>query len=154
LISIIRTTSDHKHFSRLVKLLDRDLNTRYGTIQAIYDQYNIVELIEAVVLVYFGPAPIACGGFKKYDSDSVEIKRMYVKPEYRGRGIASKILQELENWANEIGYSVAILETGSKQHEAINLYRKEGYDQIENYGQYKELPYSVCFKKNLNRVRS
>jgi GNAT superfamily N-acetyltransferase len=151
LISIVRTTSDHEHFSRLVRLLDHDLNTRYGTVQAIYDQYNIVELIEAVVLAYVGPDPIACGGYKKYDNDSVEIKRMYVKPEYRGRGIASKVLLELENWANEIGYSVAILETGSKQQEAISLYRKEGYEQIENYGQYEELPYSVCFKMNLDK---
>jgi len=55
----------------------------------------------------------------------------------------------LENWAKELGFTKAILETGTKQHEAINLYRKHSYSQIPNYGQYADLETSICFVKNL-----
>lgn len=151
MIAIIRGTSDHNDFGQLIQLLDNDLNTRYGTLQAMYDQYNVMESTESVVLAYLDQLPVACGGFKVHDDETVEIKRMYVKPAYRGRGIASRILLELESWAIELGYSRSLLETGTKQAEAIGLYQKNGYRQIENYGPYREQPGSVCFEKKLQR---
>lgn len=151
MIAIIRGTSDHNDFRQLIQLLDNDLNTRYGTLQAMYDQYNVMESTESVVLAYIDQFPVACGGFKVHDDETVEIKRMYVKPAYRGRGIASRILVELEGWAMELGYSRSLLETGKKQAEAIGLYQKNGYRQIENFGPYREQPGSVCFEKKLQR---
>jgi GNAT superfamily N-acetyltransferase len=80
---------------------------------------------------------------------TVEIKRMFVRPKQCGKGLASSVLRELESWAQELGYTHAILETGRKQAEAIGLYQKYGYKRIENYGQYQGMANSVCFGKNL-----
>jgi GNAT superfamily N-acetyltransferase len=79
----------------------------------------------------------------------MEIKRMYTLPECRGKGIATKVLIELEKWANELSYEKCILETGKKQPEAIALYKKNGYKLIPNYGQYAEMENSVCFEKEI-----
>ena len=79
----------------------------------------------------------------------MEVKRMFVDLAFRGNGIASIILNELEKWAKELGYSGCILETGKKQPEAIKLYKKNGYAIIPNYGQYKQVENSVCFEKAL-----
>ena len=70
-------------------------------------------------------------------------------PEYRGKGVAEAILNELENWAKEEGYSISILETGHKQLDAIGLYQKLGYQITENFGQYIGVENSVCMKKIL-----
>ena len=74
---------------------------------------------------------------------------MYVKPDYRGKGVAAQILKELEKWAAEINYSLCILETGKKQPDAIALYKKSGYTQIPNFGKYVHVENSVCMKKSL-----
>lgn len=74
---------------------------------------------------------------------------MYTLPESRGRGIAAKVLSDLENWTKELSFKKCILETGKKQPEAIGLYKKNGYKLIPNYGQYAEVENSLCFKKEL-----
>ena len=74
---------------------------------------------------------------------------MYVKPANRGQGIAYTILQELEEWAKELNFPYAILETGTKQPEAINLYKKVGYSVTENYPPYVDMEHSICMKKSL-----
>ena len=79
----------------------------------------------------------------------MEVKRMYVPLEKRGKGIASIVLQELEKWAKELGYQKCILETGIKQPEAISLYKKNNYAIIPNYGQYAGVKDSVCFEKKI-----
>jgi putative acetyltransferase len=79
----------------------------------------------------------------------MEVKRMYVLPAFRGRGIAMRILQELENWTAELGYHRCILETGKQQPEAIALYQKAGYTLIDNYGQYAGVYNSVCMQKEV-----
>lgn len=149
MVSIIRTASSREDFRELVQLLDLDLNTRYGSLQTMYNKYNNSESIETVVIAYVDQIPVGCGGFKPYDHATAEIKRMYVKPDYRGQGIARRILAELEMWAQERGFSTTILETGRKQAEAIRLYAQNGYRRVENYGPYQGLTNSVCFTKML-----
>jgi GNAT superfamily N-acetyltransferase len=92
---------------------------------------------------------VACGAFKTFDADSVEVKRMYTREEFRGKGIASMLLENLEIWAKEMGYSKAVLETGKRQPDAIRLYQNRGYQVIPNYGQYVGIENSVCFEKKL-----
>jgi GNAT superfamily N-acetyltransferase/effector-binding domain-containing protein len=133
----------------LLRLLDAYLNAQYGALQAEYDQHNVMGDGDTVVLAYDDRRPAGCGALRPYDHETVEIKRMYVRPAYRGQGIGSQVLGELENWAIELGYTRAILETALKQLEAIGLYRKHGYRQIENYGPYVAQPNSVCFEKTL-----
>ena len=79
----------------------------------------------------------------------MEVKRMFVSPEGRNKGIGTLILSELESWASELSYTKCILETGKKQPEAIRLYDKNGYTLIPNYGQYAGIANSVCFEKNI-----
>jgi GNAT superfamily N-acetyltransferase len=149
MIKLQRTTSDNEDFRLLISELDKELRSRYQEKQAIYDQYNIIENNPNVVIAYREEMPVGCGCFKKFDDRSVEIKRMFVRPEYRGQKIAASILQQLENWAIELNISGTVLETGIKQPDAIHLYRKSGYIVVENYGPYKGLPESICMQKNL-----
>ena len=93
--------------------------------------------------------PVGCGAIKEFATDMMEVKRMFVKQEYRGKGIAGKILAELETWAFEMGYSKCVLETGKRQVEAVALYMKSGYRIIPNYGQYIGMDNSLCFEKVL-----
>ena len=149
MINIIRTSSDNHDFIELVKLLDADLTIRDGDKHTFYDQFNKIDNIRYVVVAYENNMPAGCGAIKEYKPDSMEVKRMYVVPENRKKGIASKILAELEIWASELSYSKCILETGKGQPEAIELYKKNGYTLIPNYGQYAGVQNSLCFEKRL-----
>jgi len=149
MLKIIRTDSNNSDFQSLVRLLDADLAIRDGDMHGYYAQYNKIDAIKNAVVAYDGETAVGCGAFKPFDDDSVEIKRMYVRPENRGVGIAVEVLKELENWAAELDFKAAVLETGKKQPEAIRLYEKSGYELIPNYGQYIGLENSVCMKKSL-----
>lgn len=149
MISLIRTDSANKDFIRLVKDLDADLAVRDGEEHSFYSQFNKIDLIRHVIVMYKNSIPISCGAIKQYDPKTMEIKRMFTSPENRGKGFAGLILLELENWAKEMNFEKCILETGKRQAEAIGLYKKSGYDIIPNYGQYAGIENSVCFKKDL-----
>jgi GNAT superfamily N-acetyltransferase len=149
MIELIKCNSENQNFNTLIAFLDEELNSRYGYLQAEYDKYNKIEAIETVVVAIDGENSVGCGCFKPFDAGSVEIKRMFVKTEYRGNGIAKMILSELESWASALGYKRAVLETGIKQHEAINFYTNVGYILIENFGQYIGNTNSVCMSKEL-----
>jgi putative acetyltransferase len=149
MLKIIRTDSENTDFQALVRLLDADLAIRDGDLHGYYAQFNKLDSIKNVVVAFENEAAVGCGAFKKFDDQSVEIKRMFVRPENRGRGIAVEILRELENWAKEMAFKLAVLETGKKQPEAVRLYRKSGYELTPNYGQYAGMENSVCMKKLL-----
>src|ERR1051325_7079112 len=136
MIKLVRTNSDSKEFSQLVKLLDEYLAKVDGDDHSFYHQFNKIDKIKYVVVAYENDNPISCGAIKQYSENSMEIKRMYTLPECRGKGIATKVLNELETWATELGYKKCILETGKRQPDAVGLYRKNGYKLIPNYGQY------------------
>jgi putative acetyltransferase len=144
-----RTGSSNDDFKKLVTLLDQELSVTDGEDHDFYHQFNHIDKIKHVLVAYEGNEAIGCGAIKAYDSSSMEVKRMYTRPEYRGKGVASKILNELENWAKELSYQKCILETGIKQPEAIALYKKNGYSITENYGQYAGVNASVCFEKKV-----
>ncbi len=149
MITLIRTNSDNKDFQGLVIALDKDLKIRDGEDHSFFAQFNKIDSIKYVVLAYDGGKPIGCGAIKVYDATTMEVKRMYVPIEMRGQGIASLILQELEKWCKELHFEKCILETGKKQPEAIQLYKKNNYKIIANFGQYKNIENSVCFEKEL-----
>jgi putative acetyltransferase len=132
---LVRTNSDNADFRELVALLDADLVIRDGAEHAFYAQFNKVDAIRHVVVAYENETAVGCGAFKDYEKETAEIKRMFVREDFRGQGIAKLILTELETWAWELAFSECLLETGLKQPEAIALYRKNGYEIIPNYGQ-------------------
>jgi putative acetyltransferase len=147
--TIIRTDSNNSDFIELVKLLDADLAVKDGEDHPFYAQFNKIDKIRYVVMAYENEKPLGCGAIKEYDAETMEIKRMFVLPESRNRGIAAKILAELEGWASELSCTRCILETGKRQQEAIALYKKHGYESIPNYGQYAGVENSLCFEKEL-----
>jgi GNAT superfamily N-acetyltransferase len=149
MIKITRTNSSNSDFIELVKHLDIDLAKRDGDEHSFYAQFNKVDKIKYVVVAHENDKPISCGAIKEFSADAVEIKRMYTLPENRGKGIASKILNELEIWARELFYKKCVLETGKKQPEAIAFYKKSGYKLIPNYGQYERVENSLCFEKEI-----
>lgn len=152
-IKLIRSNSNHQDFKNLVDELNAYLSVVDGDEHAFYHQYNGIENLNHVVLAYLDDEPVACGAFKKFDTSSVEIKRMYTKPEARKHGIASQVLRELERWAFEEQFENTILETGKRQEEAVKFYQKNNYNIMPNFGPYQGIENSVCFKKNLHEKR-
>jgi putative acetyltransferase len=149
MISLLRTNPDDQDFIELVKSLDAELAERDGKDHPFYAQFNKLDKIKFVVVAYENGKPVACGAIKEFSPEIMEVKRMFTSLESRGKGIAGEILGELEMWASELSYKKCILETGKKQPEAIQLYEKNGYQIIPNYGQYAGIENSVCFEKNL-----
>ena len=147
MIKLLRTNSDNADFRALVALLDADLQIRDGAEHVFYAQFNKLDKIRCALVAYEDETALGCGAFKEYAAGVAEIKRMYVRPESRRRGVAAKILSELETWAKEQNFSECILETGLKQPEAVGLYQKSGYEIIPNYGQYAGVENSVCMRK-------
>ena len=146
---LLRTTSENTDFRSMVNALDEDLILRNGETQKLYHQYNKIDHINHAVVVYIENKPVGCGCFKLFDDQTIEVKRMFVLPEMRGRQIAARLLEELEKWAIEEGFSRAVLETGRRQVEAIRLYTRAGYSLTENYGQYIGMEDSICYRKEL-----
>ena len=97
-----RTTSENPDFQSLVIALDRVLADLDGEDHAFYAQFNKTAGLKNVVICYENGQAIGCGAFRPYDEKTVEIKRMYTKPEFRGKGVASRVLAELEKWAAEV----------------------------------------------------
>jgi GNAT superfamily N-acetyltransferase len=149
MIKIVRTNSDDRDFIKLVKELDDFLAELDGEEHAFYNQLNKIDKLKHVLVAYENNKPVGCGAIREYSPEKMEVKRMYTLPEHRGKGIATKILTELETWASELSYPKCVLETGKRQPEAIGLYKKNGYKIIPNYGKYAQMDNSVCFEKEL-----
>ena len=148
-MNLVRTTSDSPDFQQLVVELDAYLRIVDGDDHAFYAQFNTIDSLQYVIVCYDQDIAIGCGAFKAYNTQTVEIKRMYTLPQYRGRGVAKSIMAAIENWANEEHFSLAILETGYLQKEAIALYTKIGYEVTNNFGQYEGVATSVCMQKTI-----
>lgn len=149
MIELIRTTSENSDFTRLNTMLDKELVIRDGDEHEFFAQYNKIDHINHVVLAYNNGEAVGCGAIKKFDEETIEIKRMFVLPAGRGKKVASTILSELEAWARELGFKKCVLETGATFKDALGLYAKAGYEVSPNYGQYKGVKSSVCFFKSL-----
>lgn len=149
MIKLKRFNKPEEDFVNLVQQLDAGLAITDGADNSFYDQFNGIEHLRNIVVAYKDDKPVGCGAFKNLEDKVVEIKRMFVPAEFRGNGIATLILIELESWALEIGKNKLVLETGKKQVEALIVYPKYGFKIIENYGQYVGVENSVCFGKHI-----
>jgi GNAT superfamily N-acetyltransferase len=149
MIRIQRTDTDNQQFQRLVSELDKYLSGVNGSSDSFYAQFNKIEYLKYVVIAQIENQTVGCGALKAFDGESMEIKRMYVLPEMRRKGVADSVLKELEIWSKELGYPKCILETSIKMQDAVSFYQKSSYSIIPNYGQYKDMESSVCFEKIL-----
>lgn len=142
-----RSSSKNQDFIDLVNMLDQDLAVRDGDEHEFYHQYNGINDLEHVIVIYDNDKAVGCGAIKKYNDSTVEVKRMFVLEEFRGRRIATLLLQQLEFWAKELRFKELILETGARNPEALALYQREGYKRTKNYDQYIGMDNSICFAK-------
>lgn len=149
MIKLTRTNSENKDFINLVKKLDTYLKITDGDEHEFYNQFNNIDVLKNVIVIHVDDVAVGCGAIKKFDVNSIEIKRMYVAENYRGTGIAQKIITAIEIWAKELGYTKCVLETGKRQVEAVKFYHKCNYKVIPNYGQYITMENSICFEKAL-----
>ncbi len=149
MITLKRTTSDYPDFIYLTNLFDDYLVEIDGNEKDFFAQYNQI-YINNVIVFYENEVALGCGDFKEYEENVAELKRMFVLPESRGKGVASAILTALENWAKEKGFTSCILETSCRLENAIALYKKFGFEVTPNYGQYIGVKSSFCMKKISN----
>ena len=147
----VYTDGNNKDFIDLCHMLDDFLNELVGGEQnrAKYIPYNKLDDIYDVIVAYDGDISVGCAGLKKYDEENAEVKRVFIKSEYRGRGISKILMSMLEERARKKGYKYLILESGEQLVAAMVLYRKLDYKIIPNYGQYKDMPESICMRKIL-----
>lgn len=150
-MEMIFTNGEDSRFEALCTQLDESLDEQCGGHEQRqkYLQYNGLSHIHDVVLILDEGQAVACGGFKQFDPHTVEIKRVYVKDEYRGRGLATQLMNALEAAARRKGFTRLVLETGVGFAPAIGLYHSLGFHTIENYGQYAGIPFSCCMEKTL-----
>lgn len=149
MLTFRKTDYTDKDFQQLVVKLDEELRIRDGDDHLFYAALNKTADIKYVIVAYENFLPVGCGSIREFSAGIMEVKRMYVELDKRGKGVASFILQRLEPWALELGYTKLVLETGRNQPEAIALYGKNNYHIIPNFGKYVNVYSSVCFEKML-----
>ncbi|WP_459718565.1 GNAT family N-acetyltransferase [Actinophytocola sp. KF-1] len=142
-------TYDHPDAVALIADVQQEYVVRYGEVDLTpVDPAEFAPPRGLFLVAYADDEPAACGGWRAH-GDDVELKRMYVRPSFRGRGLARAVLAELERTAGAAGYTRLILETGSRQPEAIALYRSAGYTPVPAFGYYAEAPEAVHLGKSL-----
>tara|TARA_R100001369_G_scaffold77868_3_gene107366 strand:+ start:73 stop:528 length:456 start_codon:yes stop_codon:yes gene_type:complete len=149
MLKLVRTSSNNEDFIYLVKQLDAYLKITDGDEHDFYNQFNSISALKHVVIAYLNKKPVGCGAIKQLSKKNVEVKRMFTNKEARGKGIATRVLIELEQWAKLLNYDSIVLETGIRQTEAIQFYKKNLYKNIANYGQYIGVENSLCFQKTI-----
>lgn len=139
----------------LIAALNEELTARYpeeGANHFRLEAHEVAEGVGAFLVAYSGGTPLGCGAVRCIEPEVAEIKRMYVAPSARGRGIGGQLLDALEAEAHRLGVRRLVLETGPRQPEAIALYGRAGFVEIPLFGAYAESPhpeFSVCMAKEL-----
>ena len=147
----VRTDGKNEDFIENCRLLDMDLDRRVGKQieREKYEKFNQLNEIREAILVYDNGKLVGGGAIRRYDDETVELKRVFVHNEYQGQGIGSTLVSLLIEWAAELGYRRMILETGELLAESCAVYRKLGFAVIPNYGPYADMPESLCMAKTI-----
>lgn len=143
----IFTDEKDERFVKLVGELDRGYYERIGEELSKYDSYNEFKHPHVVILALDNNDAVACASYRVFDDDSVEFKRVYVKREYRKRGIAYNLIGHLEKSAIRNGFRYSYIVTGKNNQPAIRLYEKLNYELIDNFGQFLNDDMVICMKK-------
>jgi putative acetyltransferase len=149
-IEIKTVPPDDRDLHDLIGRLDRELLALYPAEGVFGVDFASPEVAKMTFCVaYANGTPAGCGAMKPLGGGAAELKRFFVERSFRGKGIASLILEHIEAAARRSGVAVMRLETGPKQPAAIALYRKFGYREIERYGEYAGCAHSYCMEKPL-----
>jgi phosphoglycolate phosphatase len=154
-LPVVETDRDHPDFIALCGLLEQDLDERAGGAcnRGQYAPHNQLDAIERAFLIYEQAVPVACAAIRPFGATAAEVKRVFVRPEWRGQGLSRSLMQALEDYASRQGYTSLILETGAVLKAALGLYRSLGYTPIERYGPYVCMADSICLGKDLSGAR-
>ena len=135
----------------LIEELDRNMRALYpeGSIHP-FDPHLDAAPPGVFVIARVDGKGVGCGAVRPLDGSVGEVKRVFVQPECRRMGIASRIMALLEDKGLQNGFTTLRLETGTKQPEAIALYESLGYRRIPTFGEYVPDPYSICYEKELS----
>jgi putative acetyltransferase len=151
-ITVAAEPFDSADAQGLIAALDAHLAGRYSAEQRFGPNLRPAQLAPGLgtfVVARADGRAVGCGALRRLDDATAEVKRMYVEPELRGRGIAKEILDHLEAAARLMGTHRLVLETGIYQAEAIGLYRRVGFNPVSCWGEYEGVLTSVCFEKNI-----
>ena len=150
-IAILKERPDTPDALELLTGLDADLR-QYDYPPESCHAFSVDKLIREGVAFFVtrcGGVAAGCGGVKLFGTEYGEVKRMYVRPEFRGRGLAKAMLDRLAEYALAHEVRILRLETGIYQAEAIGLYERCGYQRCPPFGEYREDPMSVYLEKNI-----
>jgi putative acetyltransferase len=151
-ITVAAEPFDSAEAQRLIAALDAHLAGRYSADQRFGPNLRPEHLepgLGTFVIARADGLAVGCGALRRLDEESAEVKRMYVEPDLRGRGVAKEILDHLEAAARVMGTRRLLLETGIYQAEAIGLYRRVGFNPVRCWGEYADVLTSVCFEKHI-----
>jgi GNAT superfamily N-acetyltransferase len=151
-MKIRRETLTSPAASSLISATNAELLQRYPEPGACHFKLGPDEVADgrgAFFVAYVEEQPVGCGAVRRLDDSMAELKRMYVRPTYRGQGIGRAILAALESEARKLGVTRLVLETGTRQMEAIAMYRRAGFGDIPPYGEYVGSGFSICMEKLL-----
>lgn len=150
-IIIREVHNDNEDFIRLCGELDSYLNIAIGgeDKREKYKKYNHLETMDYVALVYDGGNAVGCGALRSYSDAEIEVKRVFLRKDYRGRNIGGMLFKNLVEKAEELGFRRMILETGLFLEASVRLYRRFGFERIPNYGAYEKMEESYCMGREI-----
>ena len=141
--------AENRDFHDLTAALDEYYFMLVGEVEKRYAKYNLPHLFDCRIVAYEDGKPAGCGAWKKIDEGTFEVKRIYIAPEFRRKGVASAVIAALEQDAAKHGFTKVILETARTTEDSAALYTKLGYRVIPYYGSPAGAENCLCFEKNL-----
>ena len=147
----VKCDGKNEDFIENCRLLDEDLERRVGKVvnREQYKPYNLLDDINEAIVVYRDGQPVGGGAIRRYDDETAELKRVFVHPGAQGAGIGTELVSRLIDWARKLGYKKMLLETGELLAESCHVYRKLGFEKIENYPPYENMSASLCMGMSL-----
>lgn len=154
-ISLQQVDSDNKDFVRLCNELDSFLDIAIGgeSKREKYKKFNYLDTMDYVIIAYHNEEAVGCAALRKYSDTDIEVKRVFVRENYRGQNVGGLLLEQLILHAKKSGYQHIILETGSFLQASVRLYSRYGFEQIKNYGAYKNMKESLCMGLDIKEDR-
>ena len=150
-VDYIWTNGNNEDFQKFCIKTEKFYSSIVGGLKnrVAFVPYNISDSITDVLIASVSGVAVGCAGLKAYSDSDVEIKRVWVDPEFRGKHISTAMMDALEKKALELGFKRTILQTRPQMEEAVHLYTKRGYVLVDNYPPYDKLEGAICFAKEL-----
>ncbi len=144
---------ENPDFLKLCEELDNFLNSAIGGEEKRekYKKFNHADTMDYVIIAYVNREPAGCGALRKYSDKEIEVKRVFVRETYRRKHIGSMIIEALIMQAEQMGFQRMILETGVFLSASVHLYQQYGFEVIENYGAYQNMPESLCMGRDIGK---